>query len=84
MILGMRVILLNIEEDKKGGFVMLMEIIAKAEVFLKSRKGQGMTEYAVVVALVVAIAVAVLSTDSTLSNAIKNVFTSIAGKLANV
>lgn len=51
---------------------------------VKARKGQGMTEYAVVIALVVAIAITVLASNGTLGNAIKNVFTSIAGKMGNI
>lgn len=51
---------------------------------LKARSGQGMTEYAVVVALVVAIAITVLASNGILGNAIKNVFIDIANKVGNV
>lgn len=63
---------------------MLMEIVAKTKVFMGSRKGQGMTEYAVVVALVVAIAIAVLSSNGTLATAINGVFTNISTKIGGV
>lgn len=53
---------------------MLTRYIVSMMVSLRGRRGQGMTEYAVVVALVVAIAVAVLGTGGTLDDAISGLF----------
>ena len=45
------------------------------------QKAQGLTEYALILALVVAIGVAVLGTDGTLGSAITNAFATVAGKI---
>ena len=48
---------------------------------LKSEKGQGIVEYALLLAFVVAIAGAALSTDNGLGQAIEGVFSDTAQKL---
>ena len=48
---------------------------------LKSEKGQGIVEYALLLAFVVAIATAALSTNGGLSQAIQGVFTDTANQL---
>ena len=53
--------------------------------FAKTRKGQGMTEYAVVVALAVAVAVAVLTaSNGVLGAAITGVFDRVSTALGGV
>lgn len=49
---------------------MLMQMMS----YLKARRGQGMTEYAVIVALVVAIALIVLASNGSLAGAINAAF----------
>ena len=49
---------------------------------LKSEKGQGIVEYALLLAFVVAIAGVALSTDSGLGEAIKGVFDNTANTLS--
>ncbi|MGN1049603.1 MAG: Flp family type IVb pilin [Selenomonadaceae bacterium] len=50
---------------------------------LKSEKGQGIVEYALLLAFVVAIAGVALSTDNGLGDAISNVFENTAQELNN-
>ena len=50
---------------------------------LKSEKGQGIVEYALLLAFVVAIAGAALSTDNGLGEAISNVFEKTTNQLNN-
>ena len=52
--------------------------------YLQARRGQGMTEYAVIVALIVIIAIAVLSGDTGLAGAIKGLFNETATAVNNV
>lgn len=50
-----------------------------------NEKGQGMVEYAVVVAVVVAAGIAVIGTgDGTLATEIKSLYTSVFTKAANI
>lgn len=49
---------------------MLMQMVS----YLKARRGQGMTEYAVIVALVVAIALIVMASNGSLATAINAAF----------
>ena len=49
---------------------------------LKSEKGQGIVEYALLLAFVVAIATAALSSDGGLAEAIEGVFSDTAQKLS--
>ena len=49
---------------------------------LKSEKGQGIVEYALLLAFIVAIAGAALSTDNGLGKAIKGVFDNTANTLS--
>ena len=46
-----------------------------------SQRAQGLTEYALILALVVAIGIAVMGTDTGLGQSIKAVFNSVATKL---
>ena len=50
--------------------------------YLKARHGQGMTEYAVIVALVVALALIIMATNGSLATAINAAFGK-AGTAAN-
>ena len=52
--------------------------------YLQARRGQGMTEYAVIVALIVIIAIAVLSGNNGLAGAIKGLFNETATAVNNV
>ena len=52
--------------------------------YLKSRKGQGMTEYAVIVALVVAIALIVMASNGSLAEAINAAFGKTATKVNGI
>ena len=54
--------------------------------FLRARRGQGMTEYAVIVALVVLIAIAVFAAtgEGTLGAAIKGVIAKVVDAIAKV
>ena len=52
--------------------------------YLKSRKGQGMTEYAVIVALVVAIALIVMASNGSLATAINAAFGKTATKVNGI
>ena len=58
----------------------MMEIIDYLKARYLSEKGQGMAEYALVLAFVVAIIVAVGTDD--LSNAIKGAFTKVSGQIS--
>ncbi len=48
-----------------------------------TQKGQGIVEYALILAFVVAIAAVALSTDSGIGQAVKNVFSRTATQLDN-
>ena len=52
--------------------------------YLKARRGQGMTEYAVIVALVVAIALIVMASNGSLATAINTAFGRTATKVGNL
>ncbi len=56
--------------------------------FLKTRylnqKGQGMVEYAVILAVVIAIGVALIGTDGTLSTKVTTLYTDVFKKAADL
>ena len=59
---------------------MLMQMVS----CLKAKRGQGMTEYAVIVALVVAIALIVMASNGSLATAINSAFGATATKVGNL
>lgn len=58
----------------------MLEMMAYLKDRYMSEKGQGMVEYALIIAFVVALAI-VLSSDSGLKSAIENVFGSAASQI---
>ena len=52
--------------------------------YLKARRGQGMTEYAVIVALVVAIALIVMASNGSLATAINAAFGKTSTKVGTI
>lgn len=59
----------------------MKEIMEYLKVRYCSEKGQGIVEYALILAFVVVLAIALSSGDNNLSTKIKAVFTKVAGQL---
>ena len=59
---------------------MLMQMVS----YLKARRGQGMTEYAVIVALVVAIALIIMASNGSLATAINAAFDKASTKVGTI
>lgn len=64
----------------------MLEIMEYVKARYMGEKAQGMTEYAIILALVVAIAVAVFGsgTDGALGTAISGVFTKVTNQLNSI